>query len=240
MTRLAMARLLSLAAVLSSVLVCWVSCSVNAPTYRSVAGSSGQRPGFADSSETWYIVRPSAPDQHGDGPPSGAMIATYGAREHAVPLDRTNVEAHVAGVLSSTKVTQRFRNPYTETIEASYLFPLPSDASVQGFVMRIGERNIRGVIRERDEAISLYEDARAAGHRASLMTQERPNVCTQRVANIEPRETIEVEVEYFHTTEMRDGELEWVFPCIITPRYHPTGTTEAPIETASLKPMERT
>jgi Ca-activated chloride channel family protein len=47
-------------------------------------------------------------------------------------------------------VTQQYHNPYGSKIEAVYTFPLPDDAGVRDFVMQIGERRIRGIVRERE------------------------------------------------------------------------------------------
>src|SRR5438128_128324 len=80
--------------------------------------------------------------------------------------------------------------PYSSKIEAVYVFPLPHDAAVSEFVMTSGERRIRGIIRERKEAEALYNDAKRQGYVASLLTEERPNVFTQSVANIEPGKEI--------------------------------------------------
>ncbi len=52
--------------------------------------------------------------------------------------------------------------------------------------MTVGDRTIRGIIREREEAEEIYANARARGHVASLMTQERPNIFTQRSPTSSP------------------------------------------------------
>src|SRR4029453_19100366 len=108
------------------------------------------------------------------------------------PLRHTDVKAAIAGYIASVTVVQQFHNPYEEKIEAVYVFPLPENAAVSDFVMTIGERRIRGVIRPREEAEQIYRDARRAGHVATLLTQERPNVFTQSVANLEPGKRIDV------------------------------------------------
>lgn len=54
--------------------------------------------------------------------------------------------------------------------------------------MTVGDRRIVGQIKPRIEARKIYEAARAAGHITSLLDQERPNIFTQSVANIEPGE----------------------------------------------------
>jgi len=65
------------------------------------------------------------------------------------PLKHTDVAASIDGYIASVNVVQQFHNPFDSKIEAVYMFPLPHDAGVNEFVMTIGERRIRGIIRER-------------------------------------------------------------------------------------------
>ena len=143
-----------------------------------------------------------------------------------VPLEHTDVQAAIDGFITRVGVKQTFSNPYSEKIEAVYVFPLPQDSAVSDFIMKIGDRTIRGIIREREEAKRLYEEARAQGHVASLLQQERPNIFTQKVANIEPGETIDIDITYFGTLPYRGGGFEFVFPMVVGPRYNPPGTTD--------------
>ena len=145
------------------------------------------------------------------------------AREIPLPLKHTDVRAVVTGYVGTVDVTQQFTNPYDEKIEAVYLFPLPEKAAVSEFVMTIGERKIRGILREKEEAEQIYRDARAQGYRASLLTQHRPNIFEQKVANIEPGKQIDVNIRYFHTLAYEDGWYSFVFPTVVGPRYNPAG-----------------
>jgi len=143
-----------------------------------------------------------------------------------VPLEHTEVNASISAYVASVDVTQQFRNPYDGKIEAVYVFPLPQDAAVSEFIMTIGDRTIRGIIREREEAERIYEQARSQGHVASLLTQERPNIFTQKVANIEPGKRIDVSIRYFHTLAYDDGWYEFHFPMVVGPRFNPAGSSD--------------
>jgi hypothetical protein len=66
----------------------------------------------------------------------------------------------------------------------------------------------------------------AGGHVASLLTQERPNIFTQSVANIEPGKAIDVIIHYFHTLAYSDGWYEFVFPMVVGPRFNPPGIAD--------------
>ncbi len=92
--------------------------------------------------------------------------------------------------------------------------------------MTIGTRKIRGIIRDRQEATRIYNAAKSTGLVASLLTQERPNIFTQRVANIEPGKKIDINIKYFNTLAYNDGSYELVFPMVVGPRYNPPGSTQ--------------
>ena len=137
-------------------------------------------------------------DRDDSEPGSGAMLALLAPvpdsepQQIPLPLKHTDVRAVVTGYVGTVDVTQQFENPYDEKIEAVYLFPLPEKAAVSEFVMTIGERKIRGILREKEEAEQIYRDARSQGYQASLLTQHRPNIFEQKVANIEPGKRIDV------------------------------------------------
>lgn len=185
--------------------------------------------------ELWIIGRAPAPSDPqsqptDDSPGTGQLAAkqiTDGKEQLIpVPLKHTAVNASIAAYISSTTVRQQFHNPFAEKIEAVYVFPLPENAAINEFVMTVGQRKIRGIIREREEARQLYQEARSQGHVASLLTQERPNIFTQSVANIEPGKQIDIEITYYHTLAYADGWYEWAFPMVVGPRYNPAGSTQ--------------
>lgn len=123
-------------------------------------------------------------------------------------------------------MTEQFHNPYSSKIEAVYVFPLPENAAVNEFVMTVGERKIRGIIREREQAEKIYNEARSQGHVASLLAEERPNIFTQKVANIEPGKQIDINIRYFNTLRYDDGAYEFVFPMVVGPRHNPPAKTD--------------
>lgn len=195
------------------------------------AGHTGRAISVSADEEIWVIQRPviDSGASQGEQPGCGSMVcrpssATSESTLVPVPLKHTDVSASVHGWIASVDVTQQFHNPFDETIEAVYMFPLPSNAAVSEFVMTIGERRIRGIIREREEAKQVYEAAKAAGHTASLLNQQRPNVFEQRVANIEPGTQIDIDIRYFHTLSWSDGWFEFVFPMVVGPRFNPPGS----------------
>jgi hypothetical protein len=135
----------------------------------SVAGrvEVGNYPELASvtEDEIWVIAKPEAQPVPSDEqtPGCGAMLAKVEEKEIPLPLKHTDVKGQISGYIATVEVTQQFHNPYNEKIEAIYVFPLPQNAAVNEFIMIIGERRIRGIIREREEAEKIYQEARRQG-----------------------------------------------------------------------------
>ena len=186
--------------------------------------------------EIWVIAKADPIpwlDEDTPDPGSGKLVANItsedevdGTSEVPLPLQHTDVDAAIAGHISTVQVKQQFANPFDTKIEAVYVFPLPEKAAVSEFLMVIGERTIRGILREKEEAEAIYQAARDQGYGASLLVQHRPNIFEQKVANIEPGKAIDVDITYFHTLAYKDGWYSFVFPTVVGPRFSPSGSSD--------------
>jgi Ca-activated chloride channel family protein len=156
-------------------------------------------------------------------PKSGALlIRTADAGEYTLaPTVETEVAIHVTGMIARTRVTQAFHNPGDAFVEGVYVFPLPENAAVDHLQMRVGERVIEGRIQEKEEARRTYETAKREGRKAALVEQQRPNLFTNSVAHIGPKETVRISIEYQQSLAYENGEYRLRFPLAVTPRYVP-------------------
>ncbi len=144
----------------------------------------------------------------------------------------TRVNMRISGMVAIVEMEQRFHNQTDQWQEGIYTFPLPVDAAVRGLEMQVGERLILGRVRERREAAAAYQAARAAGRKASLVEQQRPNLFTNRVANIAPGESVLVRLEYVQIAAFQDGDFSLRVPTTLTPRYIPGAPLDPAAETA--------
>ena len=169
------------------------------------------------------------------GPITQGRLDAIGSGDKSLgscPLKHTAVTVDVSGFIARVTVRQQFQNPFEDKIEAVYVFPLSQDAAVDRMTMKVGDRIVKGEIKERGEARAIYESAKAAGKVASLLDQERPNIFTQSVANIEPGEQVDISISYSETLDWKDGEFRFDFPMVVGPRYIPGGgSAPAPMTT---------
>jgi hypothetical protein len=138
----------------------------------------------------------------------------------------TEASFRVAGVVARATVRQRFQNATDGWVEGVYVFPLPENAAVDHLLMKVGEREIEGQIREREQAKAEYQQAKSEGKKASLVEQERPNLFTTSVANLGPGETLVVEIEFQQTLSFDEGEVRLRLPLVVGPRYIPGQATD--------------
>ncbi|GFJ83997.1 VIT domain-containing protein [Phytohabitans houttuyneae] len=145
-----------------------------------------------------------------------------------LPLDRLDVRADITGLVSRVELTQDFLNVHDATLEATYVFPLPDRAAVTGMRMVAADRVVEAELAERGAARQEYDRAVAAGQRASIAEEERPDVFTMRVGNILPGERVSVTLTLAGPLSMQDGEATFRFPLVVAPRYIPGAPLPGP------------
>ena len=132
----------------------------------------------------------------GDARSGSLLLKTEGEGYTDAARLGIDVDVTVSGPTLRARVSQMFYNPTDGWVEAVYVYPLPDGGAVDTLKMVVGERVVIGEIKERAQARVVYEQAKAAGQKAGLMEQERPNIFTNSVANIGPKETVVVQIEY--------------------------------------------
>ncbi|MFY9554992.1 MAG: VIT and VWA domain-containing protein [Blastocatellia bacterium] len=147
-----------------------------------------------------------------------------------LPLKDTRVQIDVSGVIADVEVLQTYRNEGSRPINARYVFPASTRAAVYAMRMRIGDQVIVAKIKEREKAKREFDAAKQAGHSASLLEQDRPNVFSMSLANVMPGDQIEIELRYTELLVPTDGIYEMVFPTVVGPRYSSQPESSAPQE----------
>lgn len=154
------------------------------------------------------------------------------------PLKSTEVTTNINGVIAETYVVQTYENQGDKPINAQYVFPTSSTATVHGMKMEIGNHVVTATIKEKEEAKEEYEEAKEEGKSASLLEQKRPNVFTMDVANIMPGDTARIELHYTELISCREGEYEFVFPTVVGPRYIAPQDDSGPVPDTYVPPKE--
>ncbi|CVL11860.1 hypothetical protein FPRO06_07903 [Fusarium proliferatum] len=156
-------------------------------------------------------------------PPCGCYIFIQDTPRY---LPQVQIKAHttILATTSRTNLNQTFVNPSGEAIdELRYVFPLYDGVSVVAFTCTVGSRVIKGVVKERQKAQQVYNEAKAKGQTAGLFKQslEAADTFTTTIGNVPAGEKVQVDITYLgelkHDAQV-DG-LRFTIPTQIVPRY---------------------
>ena len=161
---------------------------------------------------------------------AGRVIGEMNGRQVELPLLRSDYDIDIQGDLATVTLTQVYENPYRDPMTAEYLFPLNQKAAVYGMSMEIGDETVRAVIKKKAAAEETFENAKSEGKAAALLTQHRPNMFTQRIANLMPGVPVTVRLSYVQPVPRIDGAYELVVPLVVGPRYEGIPDTEGDFE----------
>ncbi len=136
-----------------------------------------------------------------------------------LPLTDMDVSSRISGLTYQTDVVQTFVNSLDNSLEATYIFPLPDRAAVTSFEFCVRDRVIKGVLKERGQARQEYREAIVQGKQAAMAEEDRSGVFTMQVGNLPPGEKATVRLKMVGPMELYNGEAEFRFPLVVAPRY---------------------
>lgn len=145
----------------------------------------------------------------------------FSNKSEPVPLMGVAVKGDILGRGAKIKVSQRFRNQEKKSIEAVYKFPLPEGAAICAFKATIDGRVIKGQVEERDKAFEIYDKALSEGHGGYLLDEDRPNIFTLSVGNLQPDTEAVIDIDYVTLLDMEGAKTRFYLPTTISPRYTP-------------------
>ncbi len=145
----------------------------------------------------------------------GAMGSKYGN----LPLKQLAYRSSVVAIAVRTTILQTYYNPFDQPIEATYVFPIEGQSAVVACEMRVDDRIVRALLKERGQARADYDRAIRSGHRAALLEENRPETFSMRVGNIPPGEAVQVCIETVTQLSVVHGEWTLRLPLVVAPRY---------------------
>ena len=232
MKRCEIPQISCLVLLLAVLAMAWTGCSSppeQPPRGVSPTPDAMQLAEFGEDGEVWIIARP---ERHPDGAgekttsPGEAMLLTDSGERLTLPVEYTGAHVMLGVDHADVDVHQRFENPHEATGEAVYRFTLTAAARVRQFEMRIGDRRIRGVIRDASEAESLYRQAARLGHRASLLSMDASGRFEQRISGLTPGSTLEVALRYREPATADEDQREVRLPGDLVKAVHHTAVDE--------------
>lgn len=123
-----------------------------------------------------------------------------------------NAEVDIKGAVAKTRLKQVFQNTTNRRVEGTYVFPLPSGASVSGFAMTVNGKRMEAEFLEGDQARKIYQDIVSKLRDPAILEFADRNLIRAKVFPIEPRATQTMELEYSQPLAADAGSYRYALP----------------------------
>lgn len=140
----------------------------------------------------------------------GLLLPTRGGDPLAIR--RHSVDVNVRERVAETRIEQTFLNQSPMTLEATYVFPVPEGASVDGFAMWVGGRRQEGEVLEAQQARRIYEEIVARVRDPGLVEHMGGRLFRARVFPIAPNAEQRVELRFSQTLPYEDSVVHYTYP----------------------------
>ena len=155
-------------------------------------------------------------------PPILIPVPVYPVRPRPLPrpirpsfpleVTRHRVVTEIDDTVARTRVEETFHNPNDVQLEGVYMFPLPPDAAVGTFSMKIGGKEATGEILEKGRAREIYESIVRQARDPGLLEYVDRGLFRASVFPIPPRSGIDVTIEYSETLAREGGSATYRYP----------------------------
>lgn len=174
---------------------------------RSLAALLGLLMSATAIADGLIIAEPVRQQRQRDRPAQGRMPAQ-------VPLEVTHhdVTVDISGTLAQTAVDQAFRNPRAMVLEGTYLFPVPSGASISQFSMDVNGSQMPGEVQEIEKATEVYESIIRRTEDPALVEYIGERLVSMRIFPINGHATKPVKITYSEVLKAHEGLVAYRYP----------------------------
>ena len=138
-----------------------------------------------------------------------------------IPLIGVKASCLLLNTLAEVTITQRYKNTSSNPIQAIYVFPIDDEAAVSGFTAHLGQRTVRGVIKEKEQARQEYQAALDENHGAALLETAGTGALKIQLGNLAAGCEAEIRLVYSTVCPVEGDSIVLKIPTTIKQRYMP-------------------
>ena len=152
-----------------------------------------------------------------------------------VPLESISIKANIYGILAHFEASLVYKNSTPDPIEVEFKHPLYSESTLIGIEAIINGKKIRGIIKEKAEAKTEYEDAIASGSTAVLVEEDSQDILGIHLGNLAPGKSCSITLQLLQQLDVETEGIHLLLPTTLKPRYELGGAPRQP--SYSLQPV---
>ena len=155
----------------------------------------------------------------------------------SLPIKSIKIDTRIASQVATTHVEQIFRNDTDATLEGTYLFPIPDQASITEFAIWDGDRRLVGEVRSREEARRIYDEIVRRQRDPGLLEYAGKDLFQASIFPIPPHSDKKLEITYSQILKAESGTVAYRYPLGTGRQITQIGTVSGRIELDSKEPL---
>jgi|WetSurMetagenome_2_1015567.scaffolds.fasta_scaffold00185_19 Ca-activated chloride channel homolog len=159
-------------------------------------------------------------------------------QSYSLSPERSLYNVVITDGLAYIQLTQLFVNTFGNIKDIAYVFPLPNMGSVHSMAMEYRDSLYQAKIYRKEEAQAKYDSVVQAGGSGALLTQTKPNIFQQHLANIKQGDSAYVRIGLVVPLKYDNGVFELAVPTMIGERYQSAGQPYVPSSGTLWNPPE--
>ncbi len=141
----------------------------------------------------------------------GSLIAKVDGRDVPLSVGYHKVKVEIRDQIARTTIEESFINRTGSTLEGTFHFPLPQDASISGFGMWIKGELIEADVVEKQRAREIYETILREKRDPGLLEWSGGNIFKARVYPIPAHAEKRIRIEYTQVLPLRAGRYRYSY-----------------------------
>lgn len=155
----------------------------------------------------------------------------------SLPIKSIKIDTKISSQVATTHVEQIFRNDTDATLEGTYLFPIPEQASITEFAIWDGDRRLVGEVRSREEARRIYDEIVRRQRDPGLLEYAGKDLFQASIFPIPPRSDKKLEITYSQVLKAESGTVAYRYPLGTGRQVTQIGTVSGRIELDGKEPL---
>ncbi len=131
---------------------------------------------------------------------------------NALPVKSIKLDTKIVGQVATTHVEQVFRNDTQYTLEGTYFFPIPENASIVEFAIWENGKKLVGEVRSREDARRIYDEIVRRQRDPGLLEYAGKDLFQASIYPIPPNSDKKLEFTYTEILKAESGTVGYHYP----------------------------
>ena len=141
----------------------------------------------------------------------GSLLAKIDGRNVPLTVGYHKVTVDIRDQIARTTIEESFVNHTNATLEGTFFFPLPQDASIAGFGMWIGDKLVEADVVEKERAREIYETILRERRDPGLLEWSGGNIFKARVFPIPAQAEKRITITYTQVLPLRGNSYRYQY-----------------------------